>query len=337
MSTAYADAPQTREVVKFFDRQIVGKQNERWLGSLGDFVDPDRKQQLDWIRAGGIELPTVCLQRFGNTKGFLPRGYLAPLELGADPLPAELLRNLGGGQQWAAMVDGKVVTTNLQFLPTYPGDAFDALNNNAFVDRSTGGMRIGVGELTSLYGLTWDDAHKEDGSGFVDQAYNAFFPQIQREPTLEGIKRQIQEGIKADSAFKALGENWLALGEEFSRWAHRRVEMENTMLKKGINDSGHAYSYSPLAILLIEQLDLQRQDQPFAELSRLTGEIGKSVQFAMNSSPSQSPAMSLDDIMVLATKLAKAKARIAELENGTEKKEHWKTREKREREQANEE
>lgn len=334
MSTAYAEVPQTRDVVKFFDRQIVGKQNERWLGTLLDFIDPDRKQQLEWIRTGGIELNTSCLQRFGNTKGFLPRGYLAPLELGADPLPAELLRNLGGGQQWAAMVDGKVVTTNLQFLPTYPGDAFDALNNNAFVDRSTGGMRIGAGEITSLYGMTWEDAHKEDGSGFVDRMYATFFPEVKRDPTLDGIEQQIRAGIQRDPAFKAVGENWLAIGEEGRRWAQRRVEMENTMLKKGVNDSGHAYSYSPLAILLIEQLGLQRQDQPFAELSRLTGEIGKSVQFAMNSTPSQSPAISMNEIMELATKLARAEARIAELESQPEKKER-KTREKQQ--QANEE
>lgn len=336
------EIPQTRDVVKFFDKRIVNKQNERWLGSLGDFIDPERKLQLDWARIGGIELNTNCLQRFGNTKGFLPRGYIAPLELGADPMPEEQLRNLGGGQQWAAMVDGVVVTTNLQFLPTYPGEAYDSLSNNAFVDRAAGGIRIGVTEFPTLYGMKWEDGHKPDGSGLIDRMYKTFFPDLKRAATLSGIQAQIKSGYEHDPAFREIGDRWVQSGEEFRRWGMRRVEMENMLLRTGVHSSGHAYQYSPLALLLIDQLELQRQDQPFAELSRLTGEIGRSVQFAMNGSPSQPSGMSIADILELGKKLAQAEARMVaqqeEIESlkadQAEPKEHWKTREAREKREA---
>lgn len=335
------EIPQTRDVVKFFDRSLVGKQNERWIGCLGDFIDPERKQQLDWARVGGIELNTNCLQRFGNTKGFLPRGYIAPLELGADPMPEEQLRNLGGGQQWAAMVEGKVVQTGLQFLPNYPGDAMDSLSNNAFVDRTSGGLRIGVTEFKSLYGVKWEDGHKPDGSGFVDRMYEAFFPDLRRAATLNGIQAQIRQGYRNDPAFKEVGETWVQSGEEFRRWALRRVEMENTLLRTGVHASGHAYQYSPLALMLIDQLELQRQDQPFAELSRLTGEMGKSVRDALSSNPSQPAGMSMDDILELGKKLAMAESRMAEqakmieeLQANQSKPEHHKTREARLRREA---
>jgi hypothetical protein len=124
--------------------------------------------------------------------------------------------------------------------------------------------------------------------------------------------------------------------DEFYGWGLAKLDIEHTQLKQGTHPQGHVYTYSPLARVLLTQLEIQPQDQPFAALAALNADLGNTVKAALDR-PSQGSGMSMEDAVELGRKLAMAEQRVKELEGEKEaakqeKPLHWKTREKLEKE-----
>lgn len=307
--------PVIQPSVQYFDTKRVGRETKRWVFFAGDLIVPRRKQEIDWLRPGGEETNSGCLQKYG--RGFIPRGLASLMEMGADLMPEEQLRNLGG-EAWSGMsLNDELIKSRLAYVPIFPGDGLNNLLNRAQNDEAG---KKGIVELTYLAGKEWEECHNPQGTGILDLAERAIYgDNLIVPPTLKGLETQIrQANIPTD-----LKEGKLQSCHEFGLWASVRIGIEHTLLRQGTHKEGHVYAYSPLGELLLVQLDIQRQDQPFAELAKLNKDIGEAVKVAIEGKPN---GISLEDMQMMKSlfedsidsKLAAARKadqeRIAELE-----------------------
>lgn len=321
MSTQFIERPAFQPTVRLVDKRTVGRETKRWLYWGLDVIPPLRKSQLKgWYLHGGEEVGTICLQKHGI--GFIPRGLPALLETAPDFMPEEQLRNVGGGIQQGLIVDDASqasgileIQSRIPYVLAYPGDARTSVLVKA--DNHPCGKK-GIIELASLIGKEWDECHNEDRTGVLDIVEQAFFGDG-IEPTLRGLEEQIKHGKVSELLSIDVGR----LKDEqlescsFARgWGLAVLSLEHANLKQGTHPAGHVFEYSPLGRLMLSQLEVQPQDQPFAELAKMTGSIAQSVESAMNRPhPDQgNGGMSMGDAIELGRRLALAEARVAELE-----------------------
>ena len=327
------ERPVTLPQVEFFDTKVKDRQTVRWLAFAGDRVTVRQKQEIDWMRVGGLKTDSKCVNRFGSS--FIPRGYSAIVEEGANVMPMEHLRNVGAQVFHGVSVGGQVQAQNdaMGFTITLPGDAVMNILSRAHNDQ---GMRNGLTELTCLYGKPWNAAHQPDGQGFLDVLETACFGDGQ-EATLRGLMDQVRVGTKeVEKQYEHFGidiglyrNEWLQSGSEFSDWGMARLQREHANLRQGVTPGGLAFEYSPTAELLLVQLEVVRQDR--SPVDQLREQFGS---FSQGKQPEYNPV----DYIELGRKLAlaeqraiDAEARLAEAQK-TERPLHWKTREKMERE-----
>jgi hypothetical protein len=309
--------PEVFGPVGFFDKRVVGANVVRWVFFALDLIVPERKAEISWLQAGGEETPNPCLIRYG--RGFVPRGRPAILELGGEPIP---MRHLGDLQAiaWQGIpLNEDAVKNKFGFVPVYPGDGLRVLRRY-----SMNPIRKGMDEITVLQGREWDECHNADGTGILDVIETAMFGDGV-EPTLKGLESQIKSAVITDTRidvgkYKA---ECLRMCEESRNWATRMVSVEHGLLKTGhVGEwqGGWSYSYSPIVEMLIEQLELERQDQPMQAMSRMVGQLAQQQQQA----PSQGISAADFDLIDrrfeerLEARLAQAREadarRIAELE-----------------------
>lgn len=275
--------PEIFEAVNYFDHRTVGAEVSRWVFFPGDLIVNERKAEISWLKVGGEETSSPCLQRYG--RGFVPRGRAAILELGGEPLP---MRHLGDLQAvaWRGIpLNENAIKNNFGFVPVYPGDGLRILRRYAMND---GGMRKGMDEDTVLQGKSWDECHDADGAGILDVIERAMFGDGV-EPTLRGLENQIRFARVTDSRVDIgrMRADRLRMCDEFRNWAMRKVTYEHGLLKAGTiataTDAvgavgGHSYSYSPMVEMLLEQLEIPRQDQPLQEMAKMVGVVTQSQQ-----------------------------------------------------------
>lgn len=301
--------PEIFESVGYFDKRVVGANVVRWVGFPGDLIVPERKAEISWLKVGGEETPNPCLQRYG--RGFVPRGLSALLEMGGEPIP---MRHLGDLQAiaWQGIpLNEDAVKNKFGFVPVYPGDGLRVLRRY-----SMNPIRKGMDEITVLQGKSWEECHTPEGDGILDVIEREMFGDGMSK-TLKGLEEQIKFAQISDTRID-IGKyktEWLTLCNDFRNWASRVVSVEHGLLKTGhVGEwqGGWSYSYSPITEMLLEQLEIPRQDQPMQELAKM---------FANQPAP-QPASLSAVDMEIferkMEEKLAAARAidaaRIAELE-----------------------
>lgn len=311
MSVAEAKiAPRVFESVNYFDHKAVGKDVPRWVFFPGDTIVAARKADIEWLAPGGEETSSPCLQKYG--RGFVPRGRASLLEIGGELIPAKHLGDLSTHAWSGVALSQEVVKSRLSFIPVYPGDGLAILR--AYY--SLGGKR-GLDEVTALQGRSWNECHNEDGTGILDVIEQACYGDGV-EPTLRGLADQIRYAKVSDSRidFGRYQANTLRMCDEFRLWGEQRMAQENANIKLGTKGEW-VFAYSPLAELLITQLEMTRQDQPLQEMARMHGDMLRMAQPAglsaadlaiIQQQVSQQVNMQVDE------KLSAARAKIAELE-----------------------
>jgi hypothetical protein len=295
--------PVIQQSVQYFDVKKVGRETKRWICFAGDLIVPARKLQIDWLKPGGEETNSGCLQKYG--RGFIPRGLSSLMEMGADLMPEEHLRNVGG-EVWQGMaLNEEIIKNRLSYVPIYPGDGLNNLLNRSQNDEAG---RKGLVENKSLMGKEWDQCHNPMGTGILDVIERAAFgDDFIIPPTLKELKDRIlsvRANVPVDlGQYK---EEWKQSCGEFELWASVKIGVEHTLLRQGsipvmnptgagmISSGGHTYSYSPLAELLMVQLGIQRQDQLNAQLSNR--EIAEAIKTAIEGRPS---GVSLEDMLAM--------------------------------------
>lgn len=304
--------PEIQPNVRLFDARTKGKLTPRWLFFPGDVIVPKRKQQIDWLSLGGEETDSPCLQKYG--RGFLPRGLTSLCEIGQMPMPQEQLANLGSDIWTGIDYEGSELNggRKLGYVPVYPADGAHSIVRRSLDGKGGAG---GIVEIEDLLGRDWPECHNDAGDGILDVIEMAFFGDGM-EPTLRGLREQITHGqIKIDLGVdigKIKAKKLLAC-DLFEEWAGEKVKEEETKLRQGVHPAGHIYTYSPLAELLLVQLERRRQDQPFNELAELNTQMGENIAKAIAGvAPAQSSGFSAEDMIEMGRKLALAEMQLAE-------------------------
>jgi hypothetical protein len=295
--------PVIQQSVQYFDVKKIGRETKRWICFAGDLIVPARKLQIDWLRPGGEETNSGCLQKYG--RGFIPRGLSSLMEMGADLMPEEHLRNVGG-EVWSGMaLNEEIIKNRLSYVPIYPGDGLNNLLNRSQNDEAG---KKGLVENKSLVGKEWDECHNPQGTGILDAIERAAFgDDFIVPPTLKELKdRILHVRVNVPIDLGQYKEEWKQSCEEFELWASVKIGVEHTLLRQGsipvanptgagmISSGGHTYSYSPLAELLMVQLGIQRQDQLNAQLSNR--EIAEAIKTAVEGRPS---GISAEDMLAM--------------------------------------
>lgn len=307
--------PEVFGSVGYFDKRVLGANVVRWVGFPLDLIVPERKAEISWLRAGGEETPNPCLQRYG--RGFVPRGLASILEMGGEPIPMRHLGDLQAVAWQGIPLNEDAVKNKFGFVPVYPGDGLRVLRRYSM---NAGGSRKGMDEITALQGKEWDECHNDEGTGILDVIETAMFGDGMSK-TLKGLEDQIRSAVIADSRIDIgkYKQEWLTLCNDSRNWATRMVSVEHGLLKTGhVGEwqGGHSYSYSPVVEMLLNQLEMERQDQPMQAMSKMMAQIG-----AQSQAP-QSTGMSAADLDLIEqrmeARLAQAReadaARIVELE-----------------------
>jgi hypothetical protein len=306
MSAVLAHKPEVFDSANYFDTRRVTNAAKRWIFFPLDVIQSERKSELSWLRVGGEESACPCLMKYG--RGFIPRGRAAMLEMGGEPIPLKHLGELATNA-WQGGIAGK----DNGFVPVYPGDGLRLLKRYANND---GGLKKGLDELETLQGKEWDECHTPIEDGILDVVEFAQFGDGMSK-TLRGLEEQIRFAKVNDSRidYAKLRDEELKLCEDARNWATRKISIEHGLLKLGhIGEwqGGHSYAYSPVVEMLIEQLELKRQDQPIQEMADMVGQI------IAKTAPQGGGMSAADFDFMMDQKLAKVRevdaARIAELE-----------------------
>ena len=272
--------PEIFDSVAYFDRRVVGANVKRWVFFPGDLIIPQRKAEITWLRVGGEETSCPCLQKYG--RGFVPRGLPALLELGGEPIPMRHLGDLQSVARSGIPLNEDAVKNKFGFVPVYPGDGLKILRRYSMND---GGMRKGMDEVTSLQGKEWTECHNPESTGILDVIEREMYGDGMAK-TLKGLENQIRHAKISDTRidigrYKA---DLLQMCEEFRNWATGKISFEHGLLKTGhVGEwqGGWSYSYSTITEMLLDQLEMPRQDQPLQEMSKMVNLL------AANQAPSQ--------------------------------------------------
>lgn len=333
--------PQVSPDVRFYDAKTVGRELNRWLFFPGDVIVKRRKDEIEWLAAGGDEVNTPCLIRYG--RGYLPRAFVTPLELGAEFIAPDALPP-GVVSQTGIEVNGVAIQSNLVQIPVYPGDALTNITMKSMNDQ---GRRRGIVEISSLKGKKWAECRSFDPAeqGYLDVLDRVYFGDG-REPTLRGLEEQIKQGSRAFPESAKDAEEMLRACMEFRDWALNKLEAEHTRIRATPTPGSEAQTYSPLGELLLVQLEIERIDQPMASLANQNAQLGQHLQQAIQNIAAQNQGGQVFDVKAFAQALAESNKDIArqiaqemaaQLKEPKPEKKHWKTLEKEAREKANEE
>jgi hypothetical protein len=265
----------------YVDSEGVSKEAVRWLWYPGDALSPRRKRELKDAYAlgvqfngkpfpiysnGGIEVNTPCLLR---TKGVLPRGMFAPMEVGAIWMPAELLPD-GSETFKGVFTEGAIWTPMLPGLKAFPGEAIRSVMTVAQNDQ---GVSQGVVEITALQSKSWQEVEA------LGAQYH-FFPAWPKIPaTLRELEDLIRAGVvrASTSTFEQIGEEMLSSCDQFRQWAMERIKWEETLVAVGTTKEGWTYRLSPEAEQLMAQLEITPQSKALLEAAQLQGQLNKSI------------------------------------------------------------
>ncbi len=300
MSAVLERKPEIFPSVNYSDLRRVTNAAKRWAWFALDVIQPERKAELSWLAVGGEETSCPCLQKYG--RGFVPRGRAAILEMGGEPIPMQHMGELQSTAWQGGLPNEKQV---LGYVPVYPGDGMRLLKRYSVNDG-----RKGLDELETLQGLEWEECHTPIEDGILDVVERAQFGDGMAK-TLKGLEEQIKFAKVDDSRidYGKLRDEELKLCEASRNWAIRKISVEHGLLKIGhVGEwqGGWSYSYSPITELLIEQLELKRQDQPIQEMADMVSQI------IAKTAPQVSGGMSAADMDLFERRMEEKLAKVRE-------------------------
>lgn len=282
--SAVLDRPelQDAEPILTHSRNIINREDTRYLFIALDLIEPQRKQEQAEYEHGGEMLQGFCSWR---TRGFLRRCRITPLEIGFDPQPRDLIpEGASVVEVPVPLPERQVALTGLSHVPqvmvrTYPGEEINSILYNQHR------LERGVVEVRRFLGEAWDKNR-------MDEMQRFFFPQYpQLPPTLRGVQELIEQARKrsSDTFFKDTADDMSLSCERGRSWGMTMLEREHANVRKGTNAAGEAYTYSPLAQVLLPQLEVERQDEGLKPLAMLTRGMFESAQAQVAQQPSFDP------------------------------------------------
>jgi len=264
MQTGLATATSQRR--RAVDTGPKNLEQTRYVFFPGNLVDPNRARELSDLlryRVGGAEVDSPCLRAIDGWDNFVGRCRITPVLVYGQPLPRQMMAE---GER-AVILDRspvpQVADDGVGFggnmgpqqasygVRAFPGEHID------FITDRNSQVRRGVTELRSLFqaGMEWEDFA---ASGIQER----FFPNLLALPK---TLREIEEMIAAvpeggDRLIASLKAEMLGACHVFRLWATRHLDERDALVQKGTNDAGFADRYTPLDLLLLEQMERERLD-----------------------------------------------------------------------------
>lgn len=232
---------------RFSDDAQIRVEATRYVFFAGDLLTPERKRDREDFARGGEEYDSLCLVR---TRRFIPRCAVVPLETSAQFVTRDQVPD------GVRTLRFPTTPPHLFGLPAYPGEHIIPL---AIVPSDAS---RGIVELSALADSPWE-------SGLAQSVQEHFFPAAEEVPIeLRRVEDIIthRASLTRDERFRRSGEQMLESCRQFRAYAQARIDREHALLKEG-KAHQYVYTYSPLARVLLAQLEIAPQDQAFQLLA----------------------------------------------------------------------
>lgn len=249
----------------------------RFLFTAANLITPTIARERPHMRFGGLNVFNPCLNQ---SKDFIRRGRIVPLLLNQHiPIPAEDAQE-GGGYFEVPFVDilvGKDVhnpfgdTGGMVSTFAYPGHQIAyILEGSPNIDGA--GQRKGIVEITTLKG---HDYKLADVGGFrADQELlkiqAAIFPSYPELPfAIRPFTALVREAIDRNTGvIRAIAEEMLPSCIQWEGWCIRSIEdAHQNMAQAAVK--GYSSPYVEMDLLILDQLEMQRQDEHFKRTAQI--------------------------------------------------------------------
>jgi hypothetical protein len=250
--------------VEFFNPTGLDRSANRYILFVGDLI-ADKQARPDFFLGGeyfGHDFPALHVSNY-----VLHRCRITPLTVQPRPQSADEPLINPEVEKFAGKIrlpEGAQLAGRLQHVKTFPGDQLDALVYGA----RDGGSK-GVVEVKAFQSL---DYSQRETQRLLNDVQEKIFPgwsQIMRgaeklPKTLRGIEmivREAQQKYSSDSIIRDTCRDFLESARLFRAWGAIYLQKEGTRIRAGVNpQGGYVHSYSPIAELLLAQLEMKREN-----------------------------------------------------------------------------
>lgn len=222
----------------------------RWVWFAGDVIAKERKEEVERLRTGGVEVTGECLEL---TQGFIRRARFVPVSLAITGESREILGQAGGGLGYLHRKEG---ISTLLAVQNMPGRQIGQIVGTQMMGHDLKAKPIGIVEITGLRGLQIKDFAT---TGLQTRLLPAY-PTLAK--PLSAIEQQIQQAdIGTDPTIQQIQEQLLTSCRQFRLFAEYFVAAQTELVRLGVSPAGFSHTYNGIALTLFDQLpELRRVD-----------------------------------------------------------------------------
>lgn len=255
-----------------------------YLFFAGDLIEPMAARQRKYLKAGGIEVSNPCLR---YSKDFLFKGLITPLlEDTFLPVPREMVDPSDKSYVDVIPPPGYVppfgshvptgAPSSMMVKSVLPGDQLNViLSGAANVPANAQGLIRGIVEISALKGEPYRPLVLNNGL-YIDakiwDIQKAIFPDFPIRPVSIFKFRELLDRAWEHTYLREILEDMQASSHQFEDYARATAEQAHTNIRSVATSAGYVMKYTPVDLILLEQLEMQRRDPEFREL--LAGQGG---------------------------------------------------------------
>lgn len=246
-----------------------------YLFFAGNIVEPEAARQRKYLKAGGIEVSNPCL-RF--SKDFLYKGLITPLlEDVFPPVPREMVDP--GDTSYVDVIPppGYVAPfgtpqpmggpSTMKVKNVLPGDQLNVILGGAA--NVHGLIPRGIVEIRALKGEPYRPLILENGL-YIDAKIwdieRAIFPDFPIRPVSVFAFRKLLDAAWNHTYLREIVEDMQVSSQQFEDYARATVEQAHVNIRSVASSAGYVQKYTPVDLVLLEQLEMKRRDPEFREL-----------------------------------------------------------------------
>lgn len=253
----------------------------RFLFTAANQITATIARERPHMRFGGLNVFNPCLN---ESKDFIRRGRIVPLLLNQHiPIPAEDAQESGGYFEvpYVDMFAGKDVhnpfgdTGGLVSRFAYPGQQISyILEGSPNIDGA--GLRKGIVEITTLKGHEY---RLQDVGGFradreLLSIQKAIFPDYPDLPfAIRPFTQLVREAIDQNTGdIRTIAEEMLPSCIQWEGWMiHSTEDAHQNMAQAAVK--GYSSPYVEMDLLVLEQLEMARQDEHFKRTAQIQSAV----------------------------------------------------------------
>lgn len=254
-----------------------------YLFFAGNLVEPEAARQRKHLKAGGIEVSNPCL-RF--SKDFLYKGLITPLlEDVFLPVPREMVDPSDKSYVDVIPPPGYIAPygtaqpmggpSSMMVKNVLPGDQLNVILSGAA--NVHGLIPRGIVEIRSLKGEPYRPLILENGL-YIDAkiwaVQRAIFPDFPIRPVSIFEFRKLLDAAWNHTYLREIVEDMQVSSQQFEDYARATVEQAHVNIRSVAASAGYVLKYTPVDLILLEQLEMQRRDPEFRDLLSNQGSGG---------------------------------------------------------------